>query len=138
LGENRDGCNNEIKAIQKEGGLIMGVLELIEHEDGKPTYDAMKAEKICASKKEYSHTKTDDLEKCPIGKGNMYCIECDFTDIIGYCCHPIDIQTEIKMGRAQPLRPNFHWAARDKNFAERESDHLHIAEKYAFRKVDRR
>ena len=52
----------------------------------------------------YPHIKFDKLPggKCPIGSGFNHCIHCDFTDKVGVCCHPVNIQLEITEGRARP------------------------------------
>ena len=52
----------------------------------------------------YPHIKLSNLPdgKCPIGKPFKHCIDCDFTDKIGVCCHPVNIQEEITAGRARP------------------------------------
>jgi hypothetical protein len=66
------------------------------------------------SKREYTHTRTEDLDDgCPIG-GLIpsYCRTCEYTDIIGYCCYPVDINTEISAGRARPLIHNHEWPER--------------------------
>jgi hypothetical protein len=93
----------------------------------------MNAEEIARSKKEYTHTKINELaDGCPIGQSIPHaCFDCTYTDIIGMCVHPIDIQTEIFAGRAQPMR-------HDPSFPELEADRKRQAEARAFRAVDKR
>jgi hypothetical protein len=66
-----------------------------------------KAAEIERSKTVYPHISLKKLPggKCPIGNGFSSCITCDFTDKIGVCCYPVDIQEEITAGRARPYKP---------------------------------
>jgi hypothetical protein len=89
---------DELDAMIKTGVQIVKEAEL----------DTHKADEMAAAKTEYTHTRTEDLENgCPLGFSPPHaCFDCDYTDIIGYCVHPINIQKEIGEGRALPLHHN--------------------------------
>lgn len=97
-----------------------------------------KAEALAKAKREYQHTSLKDLTCCPIGRDFTHCIGCNFTDIVGYCAYPIDIQTEIEAGRARPLRISYHWPERDADYALREKNRVEVLKQRAFGKVDER
>lgn len=96
-------------------------------------------EEIAARKRDYTHTRCEDLEGgCPIGhtlnKEHTHCeacFTCEHTDRVGFCVHPVNIDNEIKEGRARPL---FH----NPSFPELEAHYKLMGEARAFRAVDKR
>lgn len=62
------------------------------------------AEGIQRKKTAYPRVFLSELpdRKCPIGEPFAHCIHCDFTDKIGVCAYPVNIQQEIEAGRASP------------------------------------
>lgn len=92
------------------------------------------SDEIAATKNEYTHTRTEDLtDGCPIGNHGIpdACFDCTYTDRVGYCVHPVDIDTEIKAGRAKPM---YHNPMVPEVIANRKL----LAEARAFRAVDKR
>jgi len=77
-----------------------------------------KATETLRGKREYTHTLTEDLiDGCPIGGAlQSSCWTCDYTDIIGYCCYPVDINAEIAAGRARPLLHDYEWSERQAHY----------------------
>ena len=103
--------------------MTKSALIIIPDDDGKS-----RAEKLAAGKDTVAHVLVD-REHCPTKHFN--CISCEYTDRIGYCCYPVNIQEEIKAGLARPM-------PHDWNFPERDQDLQLRAEALAFRDVDRR
>lgn len=95
--------------------------------------DYSKSEAIANCRREYTHTKTEDLENgCPLHRAiHSGCFECSYTDIIGYCVFPIAIDEEIEAGRARPLSHSHSWPERDAFYEA-------IRQKAAFKAVDKR
>jgi hypothetical protein len=92
-------------------------------------------EDIAKGKNIVQHTKTEDLKNgCPCSERAdipWACLTCDFTDQVGYCCHPINVQKEIGEGRARPLIHDYDWP-------ERKAHYDAIFNRIAYKKVDER
>ena len=91
-------------------------------------------DEIAATKNEYTHTRTEDLtDGCPIGNHGIpdACFDCGYTDRVGFCVHPVDIDTEIRAGRAKPMN-------HDPIVPEVVADIKQRAYNLAFRAVDKR
>ena len=96
--------------------------------------DTRRADGIAAKKREYTHTRLEDLtDGCPIGNHGIpdACFDCTYTDRIGFCVHPVDIDTEIRAGRALPM---YH----DPIVPEVVADRKRQVAAFAFRAVDKR
>jgi hypothetical protein len=96
--------------------------------------DTRRADEIAAAKREYTHTRTEDLtDGCPIGNHRIpdACFDCDYTDRVGFCVHPVNINEEIKAGRALPMK-------HDPTVPEVVEDRKRQVAAFAFRAVDKR
>lgn len=93
--------------------------------------DYRNAEEIWKQKGTIPHTPLSDIEKCPMGASYGHCIVCECTDIIGYCCYPVDIQKEIEECRARPFMHDHSWPALESDYKRREDN-------WAFAKVNKR
>lgn len=99
-----DVINEEVTGIKEQVREVIKTGEQIKHD--KDTFSRSEsAEEMAKRKKQYTHTKTEDLENgCPIGRLiSSGCFDCDYTDIIGYCVYPVKINVEIAEGRALPI-----------------------------------
>lgn len=97
-----------------------------------------KAEARAAAKKQYTATRLADLECCPIDQPFTHCMVCTFTSQVGFCFHPVDIQTEIEAGRARPMVHSYRWPEREEDFAKRERERIEVLKQRAFGRVDSR
>ena len=74
---------------------------------------------LARTKREHTHTQLEHLDHgCPINRAlPSGCFICGYTDIVGYCCYPTNIEAEIEAGRAQPLRHDYDWPERTAHYA---------------------
>jgi hypothetical protein len=80
----------------------------------------MTAEDTANAKPTVAHSYlSDEGFVCPIGQRFTHCISCDFTDIVGQCAWPVDINKEIAEGRARPCAHEYDWPERAADFAMR-------------------
>jgi hypothetical protein len=97
-------------------------------------FEGKKAEEVAKMKDVYPHYKIQELKECPQNRTAValgLCIGCDHTDIVGYCCYPVDIQKEITEGRARPFMHEF-------NDPKMLAEYNRVANERAFRAVDKR
>ena len=115
---------DELDAMIKTGKKVVKEMQV----------DTRRADEIAAAKREYTHTRTEDLaDGCPKGHNNIpdACFDCGYTDRIGFCAHPVNIDEEIRAGRALPMK-------HDQTVPEVVEDRKRQVAAFAFRAVDKR